>query len=117
MCVRDTIAVLRAQLREQQRHRPIHRFRMSGVVRGIVRERAERERIFVDVLRVAEHRSDEIARAHVVEQVTEKMTAEGIVAKVLDHRAAVGEGARVMEIVTARARIMLHEQRPQAAVP
>ena len=67
---------------------------MAGVVGGVVRERAERERVLVDVARLADHRLDEVAGADVVQQVAEEMAAERVVAEILNHRSAVGVGAR-----------------------
>ena len=46
-------------------------------------------------LRIAEQRADEVSGAHVVQQVGEQRLAEGIVAKVLDHAAAIGVRAGV----------------------
>jgi hypothetical protein len=41
---------------------------MAAVVRGIVTERTERERVLVDVLRVTDQRVDEIAGADIVQE-------------------------------------------------
>ncbi len=115
--VGDAIAVFGAEFWEEQRHGPVHRLRMPGVVGRVMRERAKRKRVFVDVLRIAQHRVDEIARAHVVQQVAEEVAAERIVPEVLDHRAAVRIRARMQEVLTGRARVALQKKRSYRCVP
>ena len=115
--VGDAVAVLRAKLGIHQRDRAIHRFGMTGVVGGVVRERAERERILVDVLRVAEEHFHEVAAADVVQQVAEQTAAERIVADVLNHRATVRERARVEQLLSRRRRETTDEERPDPRVP
>ena len=92
---------LRFELRIHQRHGAIDRHRMPAVVGRVVTERAEREGVLVDVLRIAYQRFDEIAGADVVQQVAEEMAAERVVAKVLDDAAAVRVGARFEQLAQA----------------
>ena len=90
---------------------------MADVVGGVMRERAEREGVLVDVVRLANQRLHEIAGADVVHQVAEEVAAERVVAKILNHRAAVGVGARLASSFARRARKAAREQRPKAGVP
>ena len=68
-------------------------------------------RVFVHVARIANHRLDELTRPDVVHQIAEEMTAERVVAKILDDRSAVGEGFRARQLLGGRARITLQQQR------
>ena len=62
--VGDDVAVLGAQLRDTSaRTDAVDRLGMAGVVGRVVRQRAEREGVLVDVLRVADQRLDEVAGA------------------------------------------------------
>ena len=74
---------------------------MTEVVGRVVRERAERERVLLEIARVVNQRLDEIARPDVVHEVAEEMVAERVVAEILDDRSAVRERARVLEVVGA----------------
>jgi hypothetical protein len=58
-----------AQLGIDDRHRAVHRDRMSAVVGRMMRERAKRERIFVDGTRFPQQRFDEITRTDVVDEI------------------------------------------------
>ena len=62
---------------------------MSRQVVRVVRQRAKRERVFVHIRRLAHERLDEVSRPDVVQQVAEEMTAERVVAEILNHRTAV----------------------------
>src|SRR5580765_2750092 len=75
---------------------------MTAVVGRVVTECAEGEGVLVDVVRVTDQRGDEVAGANVVQQITEEMTAERIVAKVLNHASAVGVGASPQQVVRRR---------------
>ena len=115
--VGDLVAELGPQFRERERHRSVDGERVPGNVVGVVRQRAQREGQFVDGLRVADERLDEVAGAGIVEQVAEEFVAERVVAKVLNHRAAVGERAGALEFGRRGARKASEEQRPQLAIP
>src|SRR5580698_7790746 len=69
--VSDSIAVLAAEFGIEQRHREVCAGAMTFVVRGVMRQGAERERVLVQVLRIAQQRRDKISTAHVVNQVAE----------------------------------------------
>ena len=113
----DDVAELGAKFWKHQRDRAVHRLGMADVVGGVVRERAEREGVLVDVVRLAQHRLDEIAGAHVVQQVAEEVAAERVVAEVLNHRAAVGVAARHRQFLAGGAWKAARQQRPQAGLP
>src|SRR5208283_3135493 len=84
--------------------------RVAGDVGNIVRKRAQGESVFVGILTLQEHLSDEIAAANVVQQVAEFHAAERIVAEVLDDGAAVGIRVRLLELVFRERRESLEEE-------
>jgi hypothetical protein len=63
-------------------------------VRAVVRNRAERECILVQVARLLQHDWEEIRAAYVVEKVAEKAGAEWVVSEILDNASAVGVAVR-----------------------
>ena len=71
---------------------------MAVVVGREVRQRAQRERILVEILRLANHVDDEVAAADVMRQIAVELAAERIVAQVLNDAAAVGVGVRLRQI-------------------
>src|SRR4029077_2936852 len=85
------VGVLLAESRIEYRHSPVHRDSMAVAIRGVVRQSAERECVFIQVLRIADQRLDEVAAANVVHQIAEEMTAVRIIAQILNDRAAIGE--------------------------
>ena len=108
----DGVAEFLLQLWKDQRHAGVHGFGMArGVVR-VVRQRPERERQFVDVARITNEGFDEVAGSDVVHEVTEELVAERVVAKVLDHRAAIRERPGTKEIVGGRTGEAAQQQRP-----
>jgi hypothetical protein len=115
--VRNVVPVLGLQLREHQRDRAVHCFGMPGVVGRVMGERAERERVLVQIARVANDRFNEIAAAHVVQQVAEEMAAERVVAEILNDRAAVGVLTRLPQVCRSRAWKLLRQYRLDRAVP
>src|SRR3954465_7828332 len=70
----NTRTELLPQLWEVQRHRPVHR-RMSLGIGHVVRERAERKRILVRILALADQFFDEVAAAYVMHHVAEFLAA------------------------------------------
>ena len=52
--------------------------RVAGGVGHVVREGAQRERQFVRVVSIANHRFDEIARPRVMKKVAEELVAERV---------------------------------------
>src|SRR4029079_8076454 len=83
----------------------------------VMREGAQRERQLVRVVRVANHRFDEIARPCVVQQVAEELVSEWVVAKVLNHGSAVRVRVRFDETVGGQTWVTPQEQRTNRAVP
>ena len=90
---------------------------MADVVGGVVRQRAEREGVLVDVVRFAQQRFHEVAGADVVHQVAEKVVPERIVAKVLNHRSAVRVRARPKNLVGRGPRKAPDKERTKSGVP
>ena len=64
----------------------------------VVGQRAQREGVFVDVLRAAHQVHHEVAAADVVHQIAEKTAAERIIADVLKDAAGVSIGVCVDHI-------------------
>src|ERR1700722_4079600 len=69
-----------------------------------MRQSADGKRVLVDGAGVTEKPRDEVAAAYVMGQVAEKLFAEGVVAPVLDGRAAVGIGVSFAQLRLRRAR-------------
>src|SRR5271157_3507380 len=72
--IRNPVAVLRFQLGIQERDRAIRGHEVAVVVRGVVRERPERESVADEVLGVAQQSQDKISAPNIVRQVTEEVT-------------------------------------------
>ncbi len=72
---------------------------MALVIGGVMGQRAQREGIFVEILRLAHQVHDEIAAADIVHQVAEESAAERVVAHVLQNAAAIGVGVGLQQIV------------------
>jgi hypothetical protein len=72
---------------------------MAGDIRGIVRERTEREGIFIGILTLQQQLSNEVAAANAVHQITEFHTPKGIVTEVLDNGTAVGISMCLRELI------------------
>ena len=62
---------------------------VAVVVRGVVRERAERKSVAVKVLGIAQQGQDKVSAPHVVRQVAEEMTSVRVITHVLDNGAAI----------------------------
>src|SRR5215469_7084836 len=91
-------AVLRAEFRKLNWNRKVSGLRVANGVADVVGECSDSEGEFIRVVRVAEEVDDEIAGAHVMREVGERLFAEGIVADVLDNAAAVGIGTGTVEL-------------------
>src|SRR6266853_1488292 len=87
------------------------------VIRGVVRKRAEGERVLNDVFGVPQQRKDEIAAADVMREVAEEGAAIWVVAHILNDRAAVSVGLRPAEILFGRLREFLPEERLDMRLP
>src|SRR5664279_6540108 len=73
--------------------------RMSVDVGNVVGERSQRESVLIEVLRIVEHRQNEVTGADIVCEIAEDVIAEGIVANVLDDAAAVGIGMGFYQVL------------------
>src|ERR1019366_6542426 len=72
---------------------------MSVDVGNVVGERSQSESVLVEILRIAEHRQNEVTGADIVCEIAEDMITEGIVANVLDDAAAVGIGMGFYQVL------------------
>ncbi len=80
-------------------------------------ERAERERVFVQIFGSRDHVLHEIAAPDVVREIAEQVAAKRIVAHILNDGAAVRIAMSLAEIVLRGAREMLQQQRLDRGVP
>ena len=90
---------------------------MADTVRRVMRQRAQRECVLVDILRLTYQVRHEIPAARVVDQVAEKPASEGVIPHVLDDAASIGIGAGAQELVRRSLRKALYQQRPDGIVP
>jgi hypothetical protein len=90
---------------------------MPVIVCGVVPQRTQGESVLVDIPRVTNQRRDEIAGAHVMQQVAEELAAEGVVAEILNHAADVGEAASLLNLLGARVRKAGQQHGRNCAVP
>ena len=85
-----------------------------------MRERSEGEGVLVDVVGlfcIREHVFDEVSTADVVREIAEEMVAEGIVADVLDERAAVSVCVGLAHLIVRSAGKAGEEQRANLGFP
>src|SRR5436190_4952336 len=82
LSIADRLTKLCSQLRILDRDRLIDRG-VTGDIRRIVRQGAQREGILVDILIFEQKLADKVPAANVMHQVAEIPTAEGIVAEIL----------------------------------
>ncbi len=68
----------------------VHSDGVAVIVRGVVSERAQGKRVFIERSGIAEQGQDEIAAADVVQEVAEEMAVVRVIAEVLNDGAAVG---------------------------
>src|SRR5579862_2018464 len=112
-----TSSELMLELGKLNRSRGIDGLRMADRIANVVRQGADGEGVFVDVLSVAEQVGDEISGADVVGEVAEELFAEGVIAHVLDRRAAVGVGVRLAQLRLGGIGKAGEQQRTNAVVP
>ncbi len=62
---------------------------MPGIIRRIVGQSAQSERIFVQILRVADESLNKITAPDIVRQIAEEPVAEGVIPEVLNDASAV----------------------------
>ncbi len=82
-----------------------------------MRQRAEGESVFIEVVRFVDQIYDEVSTAHVMGEVAEVLIPERIVAHILDQRTSVGKGVSFPQIVGARTRESLGEQGLNVVLP
>src|SRR6266404_2076526 len=117
ICVENAVAIFLPQARIQNWNSSIDAEAVTVVVRGVVRKRAEGERVLNDVFGVPQQRKDEIAAADVMREVAEEGAAIWVVAHILNDRAAVSVGLRPAEILFGRLREFLPEERLDMRLP
>src|SRR5215471_100102 len=117
LAVGDGGAVLAFQPGERDGGGGIDGLRMPDRVAEIVRQGADRERIFVQRACVLQHPDDKISRANVVGEVAEESFAEGVVPHVLDGASAIGIRVCNDEFMIGGARKLGQEERPYRIVP
>src|ERR1700693_5719039 len=71
---------------------------MAVVIRSIVRERSQGERILVQVCRIVNQVDDKVAAPNVMQQIAEKLAAERTIAHVLNDASAISIGVRLFQV-------------------
>src|SRR5580658_4922519 len=112
----DRLAKLGPQLRILDRYRLVD-CGMSGDVRGIVGQRAQRKGIFVYILTLEQQFANEVSAANVMHQIAEFLAAEWIVTQVLNDSASVSVGVRLSDLVLRQSGVSLEQQRPNLIGP
>ena len=72
---------------------------MTGDIGGIMGQRSQGECVLIGILAFEQQFLNEISTADVMHQVAEFLTAERVVAEVLDHSATVGIGMSLPDLV------------------
>ena len=72
---------------------------MAIIVGGVMRQRAQRECILVQILRLANQVENEVAAADVVRQIAVELAAERIIAQILNDASAVGVSMRLGQLI------------------
>ena len=90
---------------------------VTVVVRGVMRERADGESVFVDVLGVPQQRLDEIAAADVMRKIAEKGAAIRVIPHILNDRTAISVGLCPAQIFFCGLREFLQEERLDVRLP
>ena len=111
------ISIFAPQLGIQHRHRPVGRDAVPLGIGGIVLQRAESERVFVEVLRLADQRRDEVPTADVMREIAEKAAAERIISQVLNDAATVGVGVRLLQLLRGCVGKSFEEQFLEGGIP
>jgi hypothetical protein len=115
--VGNRIPEFQAQLRIEQGRRYVGGHAVSVVIRRVMRQRAQGERILVQILGVANQVRDEVAAPHVMRQVAVELAAERIIAQILNDAASVGICVRRYRIIRAGGREPFQQKRPDRAIP
>src|SRR5947209_10986902 len=106
LCVSDLVAKPGPQFGKFQGNGGIHN-RMPNRVRSIMRQRAQGEGQFIDVMRVAQQLGNKVSAANVVNEITEELVAKRIVAHVLDEASAISIGVSFAQVLCRGLRIAL----------
>ena len=111
--IKNEGAKLGAKLGIGEGDRLVHRG-MSGNVRRVVRQRSQSKGVLVRGLAFLHQFEHKVAAAHIVHQVAELLIAEGVVAHVLDHGAAIGISVSLAHLVVRQPRITRQDHRAEA---
>ena len=106
-----------AELRVEQRHRDVHGHAMAIIVSRVMRQRAQRECIFVEVLRISNQVQNEVAAPDVVRQIAVKLAAERIIAQILNDASAVGISVGLDQLIRGGGGKSFQEQGLDGTVP
>src|ERR1700758_3520485 len=90
---------------------------MAGDIRRIVRQSAQRECVFVDVLALDQQLANKVSATDVVHQIAELPATERVVAEILDEGASVGVGMRFFKLVCRQSGKPLEDQRLDLIAP
>src|SRR5580704_13315934 len=90
---------------------------MAIIVRGIMGQCADSECVLVEVFSVAEQNLHKIPASHVVRKVAEEMASIGVIAHVLDDRAAIGIGLRLAQLLFGGTRKTSQQERLDVRLP
>src|SRR5579863_2305470 len=91
--------------------------RMAGDVGSVVRKRTESKGEFVCVMTLQQQFSDEVSAASVVHQIAEFNGAEGIIAEILNHGAAIGVTVCFRDLRFRQLRKSIEEERADFVRP
>ena len=86
-------------------------------VADVVREGTDGEGEFVGGVRVAEEVDNEVSGTYVVGEVREESVGEGVVAKILNGRAAVGVGVSLLELGLGEGGVLLEKDGADGLLP
>jgi hypothetical protein len=76
--IRYQVSELPTKLRVEQRNGPVSGPWVTVIIGGIVQQRPQGERVFIEVLRLADQVEDKITTPDIVRQLAEELTAERI---------------------------------------
>jgi hypothetical protein len=75
---------------------------MSCNIGSVVGKGSQRESIFVQILGLGDERENKITATNIVRQIAKELTAEGIVAHVLNDGASIGIGMGLEQLLRSR---------------
>src|ERR1700733_3692539 len=97
--VSHDVPVLLPEFGIKHRHHTIHSDSVAVIVGAVMRERTERECIFIQILGVPQECFDEIGASNVMYQVAEKMAAMRIISEILNDCPTVGVPVSLPELI------------------